>query len=291
MAIDSSLSAFIGSMSSYRKKPEPKKAGDHSTRAHSKYAASSAERWFACPGSVAISEGIHDEDSPYAKEGTEAHEVLEGLMIRAVKENWKQVPEVAVNLLSARGIAPQAMIDHAQKATNTILAIRNETPEADLLVETRIYLSFIHPEAFGTFDSAIVDHFGTLTVFDFKYGQGVPVSPGTVEHPNLQMVFYGLGLAHQYQWNFKKVRLSIIQPRIARYDGPLFLEMTIEELKGYAEVFRRAIDRVEKEPNTYVEGPHCRWCKAFRVRKICPLKIDKKIDQARNLFAAVPVKE
>jgi hypothetical protein len=248
----------------------------HSERAHSKYSASGAERWFNCPGSVELSEGQLDKSSPWALEGTQAHELLEQIMNDMLggspyKDGY-----------------PNEMVVHGFNAASFILGVQFQSPDAEVLVETRVKLDFIHPEMFGTFDGAVIEHFGTLHVFDYKYGAGHFVSAGSSRKPNYQMLFYGIGLAHQYQWNFKKVRLWIIQPRVKGYDGPVYWELPILELKSYVDVFRKAVERVEKFPKKYVEGPWCHWCKA---KPICPLKLQTRIDKAQTIFKIEPRKE
>ena len=49
----------------------------HADRAHSELGASSCERWWNCPGSVAASRGMPNRSSPAAELGTAAHEVAE----------------------------------------------------------------------------------------------------------------------------------------------------------------------------------------------------------------------
>jgi hypothetical protein len=244
-------------------------------RKHSKYGASGSERWEKCPGSVALSEGIPSKDTPWSLEGTKAHEVLETVLRAEISGNDGAAVMEASAILED---TPQEMIFYAQHATDMIMKQHELAPGSDVLVETRILLDFIHPEAFGTFDAAVVDHFGTLNVFDYKYGAGHAVSATE----NMQMAFYGVGLAHKYDWNFKRVRLWIIQPRIRGYDGPTFWELPTMELKTkWVDRFRRAVDRVEKEPNTYVEGGHCHWCSG---KKVCPLKTEARLDKAKAIF-------
>lgn len=248
----------------------------HSERKHSKYSASGSERWEACPGSVKLSEGQPDKDSPWAIEGTKAHEILEQIMIASVSAGAHRVfyPKFS-------GKVDRDMIVHGTHAANLILGEWGRHPGSDILVETRIILDWIHPEMFGTFDGAVVDPFGTLNVYDFKYGQGHAVSASE----NMQMAFYAIGLAHKYNWNFKRIRMWIIQPRIRGYDGPTFWEVPTMELKTkWVDRLRRAVDRVETEPDKYVEGGHCHWCKAKRV---CPLKIGAKFEKAKSIFTPV----
>lgn len=250
----------------------------HGGRAHSKYSASGAERYFNCPGSVALSEGLPDKDSVWSLEGTKAHEVLERIMLALMQNVNAKVGFLFLNDTQVK----KEMIQHGHNAAKFILELGRKL-KAKVLVETRIYLKFIHPEMFGTFDGGVVDHFGTLHVFDYKYGAGHAVSP----KENLQMIFYALGLAYLYDWNFKRVRLWIIQPRIKGYDGPLFWEISIGDLRKYVDVFKRAVARVEKNPTHYVEGSWCHWCKA---KGNCPLKQDARIDRAVNVFQSNPIK-
>lgn len=239
----------------------------HGTRAHSKFSASGMDRWKACPGSIHLSEGLPDKPSSYAEEGTKAHELLEKFIL-----NPKYIPESDY---------PPEMVWHVKDSANFILKLHKKTLHSELLAESRVYLTFIHPEAFGTLDAAIVEHFGYLHILDFKFGAGHIVSP----KENYQLLFYALAVAHQYEFNFSMVRLWVIQPRARGYDGPVFWELSIQELKNYIPVFEKAVKRVEVETKTYVEGAHCHWCRA---KGICPLKNDKKIEKAQALFAQSP---
>lgn len=251
----------------------------HSERRHSKFSASGAERWTQCPGSIALSEGVPDKSSPWAEEGTKAHEVLEALLKIEMSGNCGTTIEETRGIIDA---APIDMLGICQSTASFLTSYHESNPDSEFLVETRIHLDFIHPEMFGTFDSAIVDHFGTLHVFDFKYGAGHAVSP----KGNLQMIFYGLGLAHKYDYNFKRVRLWIVQPRIRGYDGPAFWEIPTLELMKYADFFRAAVERAELFPNEYKEGAHCHWCKA---KAICPLKRTTKLENAKSIFSSKPI--
>ncbi len=237
---------------------------------HSRFSASGAERWFFCSSSVALSEGIPSKSSVYSIEGTKGHALVEGLLVDA-KEGKKSFTKSALFRSS-----PFEMQRHAVETAKFILGLREEHPDSDFLVETKISLSFVHKDAFGTFDAGIAEHFGTLHVIDFKYGAGVPVSP--VE--NLQMIFYGLGLAYRYQWNFARVKLWIIQPRIRGYDGPVFWELSMRDLMNYVPKFIEAVRRVEYQP-TYKEGSWCFWCPA---KSVCPLKQEAKVSKAKMVF-------
>jgi len=226
-----------------------------------------------CPGSVHLSEGLPDKDSVWSKEGTRAHEVLEQVLGAAMKSGSGRF----AGSIKLKDPVPPEMMSHAVSAANFLLTMWETTPGAELLVETRIHLDFIHPEMFGTFDGAVIEHFDTLHVFDYKYGAGHAVSPKR----NLQMIFYGMGLAAKHNWNFKTVRLWIIQPRIKGYDGPTYWEIPMFELLEYVDFFKRAVERVVKKPKEFNEGSWCHWCKA---KSICPLKRETKNIKAKALF-------
>ncbi len=237
---------------------------NHGERKHSKFSASGAEKWMNCPGSVALSEGLPEVTSKYSIEGTRAHEVLECLQTGKKHSGTREMEYYGV------------------QAANFINKLKASHKGAELMVETRLALPFIHPDMFGTMDSAVVDHFGTLHVLDYKYGVGHYVSPVD----NWQMKIYGMGLAHMFDWNFSKVKLWIIQPRHKSYRGPTFWELGILDLKARVRVLKKAVERVEREPTTYAEGAWCYFCKA---KGICPLKIQVKQAKTASVFAGAPL--
>lgn len=237
---------------------------------HSDYSASGAERWFNCPGSIALSKGMPDKSSAQAQEGTLAHEILERILEVNV---FGSTQKDSVSCTSE-------MRNYVSSAAHFILNLRNKFAFSEFSIEAKIGLPFIHPEMFGTFDSAIIEHFGTLHIIDFKYGLH-PVSP----RENLQMIFYALGLAYKYDWNFKMVRMWIIQPRAKGYDGPTFWDLPILELKKYVEIFKEAVEQVKTSPDKFVEGEWCYFCKG---RAKCPLKTTVRLDKAIAAFKAKP---
>jgi uncharacterized protein DUF2800 len=256
-------------------------------RKHSKFSASGADRWQNCAGSVAISEGVEDTSSKWAEEGTRAHEILEALLRieLATCADASQIDELikferVLKYTPDLGFTERQHQEMTAHAKNTAKFILNLNKEANpqILVETRISLEFIHPAAFGTFDGAALEFYGILDVVDFKYGAGYPVSPTK----NLQMIFYAMALAHKYDWAFETARLWIDQPRVKGYDGPMFWQLSIEELKSWVEVFEDKVLEVELNPDKFVEGPWCRWCKG---KKLCPLKKEKRSENTRKVFS------
>ena len=240
-------------------------------KAHAKLSASGSERWMECPGEPALSEKAPpSRESEYAKEGTDAHSCLEVIM-----KNHGEKPFSAARLL--KGKYPDEMIEHALKAYQEIAA---RIPKgAKLIAETKVDLTFVGPDMFGTVDAAIVEEFGRLWVIDYKYGAGVPVDP---EH-NTQLIYYALGLAHKYHYNFIDVSLVIIQPRAEHERGPIReWVISIEELMSWTEKFKKAVARTQDPLAEFNPNPKwCRWCKAA---PICPAIGERSLKEAQADF-------
>lgn len=224
---------------------------------HAKFSASGSKRWLACPGSIQLAEGLPKEpDSPYAAEGTRAHECLEFLL--NVGPGEQLGGEAA---LRADGY-PMQMVVHAAAAARWIW--RQMPKGSELLAETRVHLDFVHEGMFGTTDAMIVDEFGELHVIDLKYGAGVAVDAEN----NTQGLYYGLGAAYPYDFNFERIRITILQPRAFHRLGPIrSWVVSPEYLKSWIAHFRAGVDRALAPNPPLVPGAHCRWCPAERV---CP---------------------
>lgn len=239
-----------------------KKAGTHSERAHSRFAASSAERWMQCPYSVAASERARPiPDGPWAAEGTLAHEKLEAM----VKDpNW------------AYKTFNDEMTSYVLKARQELSVFQEEAFLHKFMVEEKVYLDFIHEDMYGTLDYGIIEPGAELHILDFKYGKK-RVSP--VE--SLQLIFYALGIAHKYHYDFASVKLTIIQPRCPGKISSSW-ETSVKRLKDFEVFFRKGVARVERGGNKPVEGSWCFFCKA---RLECPAKLAKQKDKSRMMFS------
>jgi len=153
---------------------------------HAKYSASGSERWMNCHGSITLSAKAPEQpESPYAIEGTHAHECLEFLL--------KNRKKLSAAERMARKQYPKEMVKHGMDATAWILARLEEAgPDAEFLCESRVDSSYFTTDGqFGTLDAAVVEEFGTLTVIDYKYGAGHVVDPSGVDGlGNSQLVNY-----------------------------------------------------------------------------------------------------
>lgn len=240
---------------------------EHKERAHSKFSASGSERWLKCSASVALEEqSPPSQDSFWSKEGTLAHEVLECTL--------KRLP------LPASFDVTEEMIAHVEKVARKIRAI-HQAFGGTLLVEKKVFASFIHPEMFGTCD-AIIASPTMLHIIDFKYGAGHIVSP--VE--NTQLIQYALSAAESYDWDFPQVKNWIMQPR-AGEDWHKSWVVEMSELRGYwLPLWHRGVRRVEQNKSKPWPGSHCHYCRA---KAICPAKVESRVNEVATMFENSPL--
>lgn len=238
------------------------------TKEHATYSASGAERWLGCPGSIKLSaKAPKQPESKWAKEGTEAHKVLETMLICGQQTVTRN----------------DEMYAHAKTAF-TWIKNRQRELDAHLLVEHKVDSSpFTCPDQFGTLDAAIVQEFGTLVVVDYKYGAGIPVDPSGVDgNGNPQLVYYALALSHAYDHNFSDVELVVIQPRAHHEDGPIRThKMSMEELLQWEHVFKEGVYETKMKDPALIPGKWCRFCPAA---VICPALKNQSLKEAQVVF-------
>ncbi len=252
------------------KKPSPNKA-------HATYSASGAARWLGCPGSIKLSESAPEQpESPYAAEGTEAHTCLEFILKNGMKKP-DAVKRLALKKYSAD------MVNHAIAAAEWIWGYAPEGSE--ILCETVVDSSpFCGEGQFGTVDCAVVDEFSTLTVIDYKYGFNLVDPAGDNGLGNPQLVYYALGISHQYDHNFEKVSLVVIQPRAYTESGETVRihTMSVDELLLWGDTFKNGVYLSEQPEAPLAAGTWCKYCPAT---VICPAIKDRSMEAAKIAFS------
>lgn len=238
-------------------------------KAHAKFSASGSQRWLSCPASIALSENAPppQKENPYAVEGTTAHLVLETLMKNDCNES-------TIKLLRKK--YPKTMVDHCIVAYDDIILAM--PPGSKLLCETTVRLDFVEKGMFGTVDAAVVDLFGVLWIIDFKYGTKL-VDPAE----NTQLIYYALGIAHRFDFNFSKVRLAINQPRVYHKEGAMRTwDMEIYALKKWEQIFKLGVEKTKDPFAPTNPGAWCYYCPA---NEICPETENKRLKSAQEDFA------
>lgn len=260
---------------------------------HSFIGASSASRWFNCPGSVRlIRQAPTPEQSEYAAEGSAAHEIAE----LCLSNNTR--PEQYLGTVSKSGYeVTEEMVEAINVYLDTIDSLCS-AGKFIRLYEVKFDLGTIYEGLFGTADAVLISSdMKKLRVLDFKYGAGVPVEV----KENKQLLYYALG-AMQYAFNVKKmlddptlfgwqqtfedVQIGIIQPRCRHKDGTVRLwEVPSGYLDKFADELRLAAELTEDPKATLCAGPWCKFCPAM---SICPEIGKTAIEAAQADFSVEP---
>ena len=253
-------------------------APKHSERAHALLSASSAHRWLECPPSAGASEAYPDTDTVFTREGTLAHEVAEYVARMVDPRGFYDLGDH----LRVRFGCDQEMIDCALKYRDYIQE-QTKSGSAVELLEQKVDFSPWVPDGFGTCDCIIIEG-DTLTIIDYKYGVGVPVS--AVDNP--QMKLYALGALNDFgfAYDVAKVEMHIFQPRLDNISRDC---ITVEELTAWAEKTVKPIaQKAAKGKGDYKPGEHCKFCPhAGRCRALT--KLCTEYVETHSLRVAVPV--
>ena len=220
------------------------------SKKHALLGASSSARWLVCTPSARLEAMFPDEQSPYAAEGTVAHDLAEAILRH--KLEGKKAPKLyAYSTEMAEAV--NRYVDICEEKVNEA---RARSSDAEAMIEARLDFSRWVPDGFGTGDMVIVAD-GILEVIDLKYGKGVPVS--AVE--NTQMRLYALGAydVNEYLYDIKTVRMTIVQPRL---DSVSTDEMALEELLDWGEDIKPIAQRAWKGIGECTPCDYCNFCKA-----------------------------
>lgn len=258
---------------------------------------SSASRILGCPGSVdllaKIPESVLNESSSYADEGTGLHEIMAYLVENDVDINTIMTDPKVDELWATYNLHLDRMYDAVVPAYKSFLAYLDTLYESDddevrIRVESRVEMPGIEG-AFGTCDVLIRAPKKTV-VWDWKFGQGVPVSASyhdgnpsvedRVYYGNDQLMFYARAAMHSYPDYFTgaedgdsipgKVELVICQPRILEEELSTY-ETNCSDLEGFRLDLLDAVEEAQSGKGQLKKGSYCRFAKC---KTICPLHLN-----------------
>lgn len=236
---------------------------------HAKLSASAAHRWLNCTAAPTLEAQFPDTVSPEAEEGTLAHALAEAKAAEAFLDEDSTKARAAI-------MADELYQPEMEEYTDEYISILKDKAVGypsypRIAIEEKIDLSAFVPEGFGTCDAIMIGG-DTITVIDFKYGKGVPVS--SVHNP--QMMLYALGAYETYQMLFdiKTIEMMIVQPRISNNS---VWSCTAEELLAFGEEVKVKAARAFSGEGEYSPGDWCRFCKA---RSTCRARADNEVRMA-----------
>lgn len=249
---------------------------NHGDRAHAKLSASGAKRWMACPRSVLFDEVLPEKESPFALEGTQAHETSEAYLRQALghwsaEETNKRITEINPDTSMI-----EYSKDYAAYCSDAYKEELLQDPAAYAIVESKLTFNEWVPGGFGTGDFAIVSN-KRITIIDFKYGKGVKVDA----EDNPQMRLYALGTIQEYGFiyeNVEEVAMHIYQPRL--YNTSVEI-MKTKDLLAWGDMIMPLAKRADSMKKEYHPGEHCKFCKA---RATCKARAQQMLNVITDLI-------
>ena len=249
---------------------------------HAYLAASASERWLHCPPSAKLCAQEEDQGSPYAQQGTDAHELCQHLLEKAL---GRQTRDPTEDLTYSDAEMQEAAEGYASFVMEQVAEAKTLCADPLICVEQTVDFSKWVPHGFGTADALIVAD-DLLYITDFKYGVGCLVSAdGEDGTGNSQLKCYALGALDTFGdlYSINRIRLSIYQPRRENVDT---FELTKADLLKWADDVLAPIARLAyKGEGEFEAGDHCQFCK---VKATCRKRAEYAMELAKYEFAEAP---
>ena len=252
---------------------------------HAYLSASASERWLKCPPSAKLCAQEEDRGSPYAQQGTDAHELCQHLLEVALGRPSRDPTE---DLEWYNAEMQEAAEGYRDFVLEQIEEAKTLCKDPLVCVEQTLDFSKWVEHGFGTGDCVIVAD-DLLHIVDFKYGLGVLVSAsGEDGSGNSQLKCYALGALDTFGdlYSISRIKLSIYQPRRENVDT---FELTKDDLLKWAdEVLAPTAKLAYEGDGEFAVGDHCQFCK---VKAICRKRAEYSMELAKYEFADAPTLE
>ena len=245
---------------------------------HAFLSPSASHRWLNCPPSAKLNAQVPDESSPYAQQGTCAHELCAYLVEKAIGRDVKDPTE---NLDYYDQEMQQCAEGYAAFVLEEYEKAKQTCADPDVLIEQKVDYSKWVKDGTGTADCIILSD-GTAEIIDYKHGLGVLVSSESEEFGgNPQLMCYCLGVLEMFDgiYDIDTIRMAIYQPR---RDNCSIYEMSKEELLQWAdEVLAPTALLAMEGKGEFKAGEHCQFCK---VKATCRKRAEYNLELARYDF-------
>lgn len=249
---------------------------------HAYLAASASERWLRCPPSARLCAQEEDRGSPYAQQGTDAHELAAYLAEKALGRNSRDPTE---NLTWYDAEMQEAAESYAAFVMEQVAEAKKLCTDPLVCIEQTLDFSKWVEHGFGTGDCVIVAD-NLLHIVDLKYGVGILVSAsGEDGTGNSQLKCYALGALDTFGdlYDIRRIKLSIFQPRRENVDT---FELTKEDLLKWADEVLAPIAKLAYEGRgDFAAGDHCQFCK---IKASCRARSEYSMELAKYEFAEAP---
>lgn len=256
------------------------------TNGHSLIGGSSLKRAMECPPSVRLTEDFEDEESVYAKEGSEAHLLLE----KKIKERYGIPFDEDTSNLEYYSEEMEECTDTALNYVSEVYErLKAEGKHPFIASEVLVEFADVVPEGFGSSDIVIV-YDGGIYVMDYKHGRGVEVS---CEYNSQLMIYsYGSLLMFEHLYEINEINMVIIQPRLGNISE---WSCSKDELVEWANNEVKPKTRLAYEgKGEFKCGSWCQFCKAkyeCKHRASEMLKLEGYSHQSKDLLTVEEIAE
>ena len=245
---------------------------------HAFLSPSASHRWLNCPPSAKLCAALPDQTSPYAAQGTDAHELCAYLVEKALGRDVKDPTES----LSYYDPEMQTCAEgYAEFVMQEYELAKQTCPDTDVLIEQKVDFSKWVEGGTGTADCILLSD-GTAENIDYKHGLGVMVSAESEEFGgNPQLMCYALGLIDMFDgiYNIDTIRMAIYQPR---RDNVSICQMSKDDLMKWAEeTLAPTAILATKGEGEFKAGDHCQFCK---VKATCRKRAEYNLEMAKYDF-------
>ena len=245
---------------------------------HAFLSPSASHRWLNCPPSAKLCAALPDQTSPYAAQGTDAHELCAYLVEKALGRDVKDPTES----LSYYDPEMQTCAEgYAEFVMQEYELAKQTCPDTDVLIEQKVDFSKWVEGGTGTADCILLSD-GTAEIIDYKHGLGVMVSAESEEFGgNPQLMCYALGLIDMFDgiYNIDTIRMAIYQPR---RDNVSICQMSKDDLMKWAEeTLAPTAILATKGEGEFKAGDHCQFCK---VKATCRKRAEYNLEMAKYDF-------